>query len=175
MRLSPLLNGLRFAAGIDICPDGVRTVVMSHKLGGLTRPCLEHIGVAPLAPDAMAGAELLDTRGASLAIVQTLGTLYSPRFAASLRVAMAIAPSATLIATVPRGQLERADEVDPVPPDVRRHATADDATLDDLEPAIRAHAEALLGLERSTMAVDWFAQRGPLATPDHLTIAAAAR
>lgn len=185
MRKTLTLNGRRFAAGIDINPKGVRVVVMSRWLAGPAGPCVEHIGIAPLPLEAMAGPELLDPPAVSDAIIQALGTFYTPRSAASLRVAMAIAPSATLVTTVPRAQLEpvhgRRPELSAAVLASQSVACGtpaamlDPMALDELEPAVRAHAEALLGVERSTLAVDWFASRSPLAMPDHLTIAAAAR
>lgn len=186
MNKSMVLNGRRFAAGIDINPKGVRVVVMSRRLIGQIELCVEHIGIASLPDEVMAGAELLDPAAVSYAIINALGTFYSPRVAASLRVAMAIAPSATLVATLPRSQLDSAP--DSFAPAASRASAAGhyagrprsrpslhDMALDDLEPAIRAHVEARLGIERNSLAVDWFASRGPLSTPDHLTIAAAGR
>jgi len=180
-----VLNGRRYAAGIDINAKGIRLVVMSRRLMGPPELCVEHIGIAPLSDEAMAGPELIDPAAVSCSIVSALGTFYSPRVAASLRVAMAIAPSATLIASVPRAQLDTAPgnfgaaasraSAGRSTGRARSRARLHDLALDDLEPAVRAHVEARLGIERSALAVDWFAGRGPLSTPDHLTIAAAAR
>jgi len=180
------LNGRRYAAGIDVNPKGVRVVVMSRRLTGQVELCVEHLGIAPLSGEVMAGPELLDPAAVSYAIINAFGSFYSPRIAASLRVAMAIAPSATLVSSVPRSQLDPAADSFASPASrasnagcrtgrARSRPTLLDMALDDLEPAIRAHAEAQLGVERSMLAVDWFASRGPLSTPDHLTIAAAAR
>lgn len=186
MNHSLALNGRRYAAGIDINAKGVRVVVMSRRLLGQIELCVDHIGIAPLPGEAMSGPELLDPAAVSYAIINALGTFYSPRIAASLRVAMAIAPSVTLVSAVPRSSLDPA--ADSLAPQASRasspnrrsgslgaRSTLLDMALDDLEPAIRAHAEARLGIERNSLAVDWFASRGPLSTPDHLTIAAAAR
>ena len=102
------LNGRRYAAGIDVNPKGVRVVVMSRRLTGQVELCVEHLGIAPLSGEVMAGPELLDPAAVSYAIINAFGSFYSPRIAASLRVAMAIAPSATLVSSVPRSQLDPA-------------------------------------------------------------------
>jgi len=163
------LCGRRFAAGIDIHADSVRAVAMSRALSGNDMPCVEHIGLAELPLHAMHGSQIADPALVSAAIVQALGAFYTPRSAASLRVVMALAPAACLITTIPYSQL-------PLVTQPRWASYGPEAwRLDLLEPGVRAHAEALAGIEGDALALDWWHGRTPWGDPDHLNFAAATR
>ncbi len=164
-----MLSGRRFAVGIDIQPQGVRAVAMSRALRGCEDPCIEHIGLADLPAQAMHGVEIADASRVADAIVQALGAFYTPRIAASLRVAMAVAPSVSLVASVPH---------DPSPALARGRwgrLGPEALRLDLLEPAVRAHAETLSGIEHGALALDWWGGDPLDADADQLTMALASR
>lgn len=165
------LSGRRLAAGIDIQPHSVRAVAMSCALSGCDDPCIEYIGLADLPAHAMPGIGTADASSVSDAVVQALGPFYTPRIAATLRIAMAIEPAMSLLATVPRDALRTAGLS-------RRPGVASGPhalQLDLLEPAVRAHAETLSGIERSALALDWWSGDAVATPSDSLTIAAASR
>ncbi len=180
----------RFAVGLDVAPTQVRAVVLSQRLSGPAEVRVEHIGQAPVPADAVTRAEILEPPAVAVAIVQALADFRRHGVAASLRAAMALPPHATVLATLPQSQCR---------PDLARSAAASasvpcmperplmralwqgitrspgDPALDRLEPGVRAQAEALSGIERSALALDWFAASGAYVPADHLTIAAAAQ
>lgn len=144
---------------------------MSCALSGCDDPCIEYIGLADLPAHAMRGIETADASSVSDAVVQALGPFYTPRVASMLHVAMAIEPAMSLLATVPRNALHTAGLA-------RRSGIASGPhalQLDLLEPAVRAHAETLSGIERSALALDWWSGDAVTTPSDALTIAAASR
>ncbi|WP_322106174.1 type IV pilus biogenesis protein PilM [Paraburkholderia sp. J41] len=170
---SPMLLGARrYAAGLDLAARGVTLVVVSQRIVGAGPLRLEWLASAPLAREAMAAAEIVDRA----AVVEALRGVFSelPRAcaAASLRCAMALPTSATLVSTVPLARLAPKICVD-----------ADHSGLHaELEPLVLAEAERVAGVERGELAVDWSVggagEGGPLAMSSHeaqVTIAATAR
>ncbi|SDD87055.1 type IV pilus biogenesis protein PilM [Paraburkholderia lycopersici] len=159
-----LLGARRYAAGVDLGARGVSLVVLSQRIVGAGPVRLEWLASAPLAREAMAGAEIVDRA----AVVEALRNVFSelPRAcaAASLRCALALPASATLVATVPLARLAPAGSVD----DSGLHAG--------LEPFVLAEAERVAGVERGELAVDWnVLPATPHAAETQVTIAATAR
>jgi hypothetical protein len=180
----------RFAVGLDVAPSEVRAVVVSQRLSGPAEVRIEHIGQAPVPADAVTRAEILEPPAVAAAIVQALANFRRHGVAASLRAAMALPPHAMVVATLPQSQcltdLARRAADPPFVPGVPDRAvmraiwqgitrSPGDPSLDRLEPGVRAQAEALSGIERSALALDWFAAGGAYVPADHLTIAAAAQ
>ena len=185
-----LSSSRRFAAGIDVSPAGVRVVVISQRLAGSAEIRVEHVGYAPLPIDAMVQAEIIDPAAVAASIVTALEVFFNHGAGASLRAAMALPPAATVLATLPLAQCEPPEQPkhrhDTFVPGVPDRTVADavwrgvtrvpsELALDRLEPGVRAQAEALSGLERSALAVDWLRAGAPYVPSDHLTIAAAAQ
>jgi Tfp pilus assembly PilM family ATPase len=168
--LNPLLLGARrFAAGVDVSARGVTLIVLSQRVFGGGPLRIEWLGRAPLARDALAGAEIVDRQALVAALQELFGALPRTCAEASLRCAMALPTGATLLASVPLARLA------PVgPADVSGLYT-------ELEPLVLAEAERVAGLERNELAVDW--RVGPLALEHgmasaqeaQVTIAATAR
>ncbi|MCX4165752.1 MULTISPECIES: pilus assembly protein PilM [Paraburkholderia] len=162
-RNSLLLPARRFAAGIDVGSLSLRLVVLSSRSrrDGVVR--LEHVAIAPLTAGAMAGAEIVDRAAVARALRDLFSGLPSVCTAATLRCAMGLPASATLMATMPLAQLGAG-----AVRSVRRHA------LGELEPAVLVEAERIAGIERHALAVDWFIDDAS-PEPDRVTIAAAGR
>ncbi|MFP4904753.1 hypothetical protein ACLFKT_37710, partial [Paraburkholderia sp. BR14261] len=97
---NPLLLGARrFAAGVDLSVRGVTLVVLSQRIVGAGPVRLEWLASAPLAREALAGAEIVDRAAIVAALRCVFGELPRASAAASLRCAMALPTSATLVAT----------------------------------------------------------------------------
>ena len=136
-----LLGARRFAAGVDLGARGVTLVVLSQRIVGAGPVRLEWLASAPLAREAMAGAEVVDRAAIVAALRSVFGEL--PRASAAVRCAMAMPTSATHIASVPLARLATAGAAD----ESGIHAA--------LEPHVLAEAERLAGMERGELAVDW--------------------
>lgn len=153
---SPILLGARrYAAGLDLAARGVTLVVVSQRIIGAGPLRLEWLATAPLAREAMAAAEIVDRT----AVVNALRGVFSelPRAcaAASLRCAMALPTSATLVSTVPLARLAPTVCVD-----------SDHSGLHaELEPLVLAEAERVAGVERGELAVDWRVANGASVAP----------
>jgi len=169
--LKPMLLGARrFAAGVDVAARTVTLVVLSRRLLGTSPVRVDWLASVPVPPEATAGAAIVDRT----VIVQALRDVFAqlPRdcAGASMRCAMALPTSATLVATVPLAQLAPA-------------AYGDDASqiYAELEPLVLAEAERVVGIERHELAVDWrvappgYAASRPVAGGAQVTIAATAR
>ncbi|MBN3755077.1 pilus assembly protein PilM [Paraburkholderia sp. Tr-20389] len=147
----------RQAVGIDVGAQAVRLVVLScsgRKMGPVRIEC---VALEPLAPGAMAGAEIVDRQAVARALCAAFGSVPPQCVSAALRCAMAIPGSATFTAHLPGSQVSG-------PP--RPSAS--------LEPAVLMEAERVAGIERHALAVDWYVED----TPPHLgavCIAATAR
>lgn len=138
-----LLGARRYAAGVDFGARGVTLVVLSQRIAGAGPVRLEWLANAPLAREAMAGAEIVDRAAVVGALRSVFDELPRACAAASLRCAMALPTSATLVATVPLARFAPAGVVD----DSGIHAG--------LEPLVLAEAERVAGVERGELAVDW--------------------
>ncbi|WP_321949178.1 type IV pilus biogenesis protein PilM [Paraburkholderia sp. J10-1] len=159
-----LLGARRFAAGVDLGARGVTLVVLSQRIVGAGPVRLEWLASAPLAREAMAGADIVDRAAIVAALRSVFGELPRASAAASLRCAMAMPTSATLIATVPLARLAPAGAVD----ESGIHAA--------LEPLVLAEAERVAGMERGELAVDWSVLPAtPRGHEAQVTIAATAR
>jgi Tfp pilus assembly PilM family ATPase len=164
---SLLVKVRRFAAGIDVSLQAVRLVVVSQRLpvGGPVR--VEYLAAVPLATGAMAGVEIVDRAAVTRALREVFAEL--PRACAShtLRCAMALPASATLMSRLPLARLGAACEMGDL-------AAASGASLAAVESAVLDEAERIAGIERHALAVDWFVDRSPRHVGS-LTIATAAR
>jgi len=161
---SLLVKVRRFAAGIDVSPQAVRLVVLSQRLpvGGPLR--VEYLAAVPLAAGAMAGVEIVDRGAVTRALRDVFAEL--PRACASrtLRCAMALPASATLMTSLPLARLSAAGDVE----------ASEGPSLAALESAVLSEAERIAGIERHALAVDWFVDRSPRGA-GAVTIATAAR
>jgi Tfp pilus assembly PilM family ATPase len=138
-----LLGARRYAAGVDLGARGVTLVVLSRRIVGGGPVRLEWLASVPHVREAMAGADIVDRAAVVGALRGVFGELPRHCAAASLRCAMALPASATLVATVPLARLAPGGAVD----DAGIHAG--------LEPFVLAEAERVAGVERSELAVDW--------------------
>jgi hypothetical protein len=164
----------RFAAGIDVCPQAVRLVVLSRSVCGDGRLRVDCVVSMPLRSGAMAGAEIVDRPAVAQALVDVFDCLPPDQIMLSLRCAMAIPGSATLTASVPLRQLQQRA------PQRRRIRArplfeyADGDGLSALEPAVLIEVERIAGIERHALAVDWYIDRSSHSGGE-VTIAATAR
>lgn len=162
-----LLGARRFAAGLDVAARGVTLVVLSRRLLGAGPVRVEGVANVPLAREAMTGADIVDRTAVVQALRGAFGQLPRACGAASLRCAMALPTSATLVATVPLARLAPAG-----------CASDDSQIYAELEPLVLAEAERVAGVERHELAVDWrVAPSWAGASPGgaQVTIAATAR
>ncbi|MGF6244936.1 MULTISPECIES: pilus assembly protein PilM [Paraburkholderia] len=159
-----LVKVRRFAAGIDVSREAVKLVVLSQRLRMGEQMRIEYLGAVPLAAGAMAGGEIVDRTAVTRAMREVFADL--PRACAShtLRCAMALPGSATLMSSVPLARFGAAGEL----------AVARGATLAGLEPAVLVEAERMAGIERHALAVDWFIDGAPSRAAS-VAIATAAR
>jgi Tfp pilus assembly PilM family ATPase len=166
---SVLLGARRYAAGVDLGARGITLVVLSQRIVGAGPVRLEWLASAPLAHEAMMGAEIVDRAAVVGALRDVFSELPRGCAGASLRCAMALPVSATHIATVPLARLAPAAAVD----ESGIHAG--------LEPLVLAEAERVAGVERGELAVDWDvlpaspARDTRQASEAHVKIAATAR
>ena len=151
--LNPLLLGARrFGAGVDVGARGVTLVVLSQRLFGGGPLRIEWLARVPLAREVLSGAEIVDRQALVGALQEAFGALPHDCAQASLRCAMALPSSATLLASMPLARLApvgRADRADV------------SGLYTELEPLVLAEAERVSGVERTELAVDW--RVGPLA------------
>jgi Tfp pilus assembly PilM family ATPase len=164
IRSSLLVKVRRFAAGIDVSREAVRLVVLSQRLRMGEQMRVEYLAAVPLAAGAMAGVEIVDRAAVTRAMREVFADL--PRACAShtLRCAMALPGSATLMSNLPLARFGVAGEL----------AVAGGPTLAGLESAVLAEAERLAGIERHALAVDWFIDGAPRRAAS-VTIATAGR
>jgi Tfp pilus assembly PilM family ATPase len=164
IRSSLLVKVRRFAAGIDVSREAVRLVVLSQRLRMGEQMRVEHLAAVPLAAGAMAGVEIVDRAAVTRAMREVFADL--PRACAShtLRCAMALPGSATLMSSLPLSRFGAAGEL----------AVAGGGTLATLESAVLGEAERLAGIERHALAVDWFIDGAPRRAAS-VTIATAGR
>ncbi|MFX1673475.1 pilus assembly protein PilM [Paraburkholderia sp. A2WS-5] len=177
--LNPLLLGARrFAAGVDVGARGVTLVVLSQRVFGGGPLRIEWLGRAPLAREALSGAEIVNRQALAGALQEVFGALPSACAQATLRCSMALPAGATLLASMPLSRLasvegsSRTGGMDR--PDIS-------GLYAELEPLVLAEAERVSGVERAELAVDW--RVGPLALEcgvasaheTQVTIAATAR
>ncbi|HEY4801782.1 MAG TPA: pilus assembly protein PilM [Paraburkholderia sp.] len=159
-----LLGARRFAAGVDLGARNVTLVVLSQRIVGAGPVRLEWLAGAPLAREVMAGVEIVDRAAVVEALRSVFGELPRACAAASMRCAMALPTSATLVATVPLARLAPAAAID----DSGIHAG--------LEPFVLAEAERVAGIERGELAVDWNVLPATPRSPEvQVSIAATAR
>jgi Tfp pilus assembly PilM family ATPase len=169
-----LLGARRFAAGIDVAARGVTLAVLSRRLLGAAPVRVEWLASTPLPREAMAGVEIVDRAAVVESLRGVFGGLPRDCALASMRCAMALPTSATLVATVPLARL--------APGSCATACRIDESRIyAELEPLVLAEAERVAGVERQELAVDWRVARSHCASPDqiagatHVTIAATAR
>ena len=111
IRSSLLVKVRRFAAGIDVSREAVRLVVLSQRLRMGEQMRVEYLAAVPLAAGAMAGVEIVDRAAVTRAMREVFADL--PRTCAShtLRCAMALPGSATLMSNLPLARFGVAGEV----------------------------------------------------------------
>lgn len=163
-RNSLLMAVRRFAAGIDVGPQAARLVVLSRRTRGVDAVRLEYVAAEPLAAGAMAGIEIVDRGAVSRALRNLFAGL--PRACANrtLRCAMALPGSATLMSSLPLPGFSAAGG----------RVMADATTLTAMEAEVMSEAERVAGIERHALAVDWFIDDSPRCA-NTVTIAAAGR
>lgn len=165
-----LLGARRFAAGVDVAAHRVTLAVLSRRLFGGGPVRVEWLASEPLARDALAGGEIVDRMAVVEALRSVFGQLPRVCAAASMRCAMALPTSATLVATVPLARFAPAV-----------CAVDDSQIYAELQPLVLAEAERVAGVERQELAVDWRValsasdSRGPGEGERLVTIAATAR
>jgi Tfp pilus assembly PilM family ATPase len=131
----------RQAVGIDIGAQAVRIVVLScssRKMGPVRIEC---VASEPLAPGAMAGAEIVDRQAVARALSEVFGNVPQQCVSAAMRCAMAIPGSATFTSHLPVG-----------------HASSGQRPSASLEPTVLMEAERIAGIERHALAVDWYVE-----------------
>jgi len=164
IRSSLLVKVRRFAAGIDVSREAVRLVVLSQRLRMGEQMRVEYLAAVPLTAGAMAGVEIVDRVAVTRAMREVFADLPRACAAHTLRCAMALPGSATLMSSLPLARFGAVGEL----------AVAGGPTLVGLESAVLAEAERLAGIERHALAVDWFIDGAPRRTAS-VTIAAAGR
>ncbi|MFT0172470.1 type IV pilus biogenesis protein PilM [Paraburkholderia mimosarum] len=159
-----LLGTRRYAAGVDLGARHVSLAVVSQRIVGVGPVRLEWLASTPIAREAMAGLEIIDRAAVVEALRSVFGELPRASAAASMRCAMALPTSATLVATMPLARLAPA-------------ATIDDSGIHaGLEPFVLAEAERVAGVERGELAVDWNVLPATPRSPQvQVSIAATAR
>jgi Tfp pilus assembly PilM family ATPase len=111
----------------------------------------------PLAPGAMAGAEIVDRQAVARAVSEAFCRVPQQCMSAALRCAMAIPGSATFTAHLPIN-----------------HVSGPRGSGASLEPTVLMEAERVAGIERHALAVDWYVDESP-SNPGRVSIAATAR
>ncbi len=134
----------RQAVGIDVGAQAVRLVVLSCNARKREPVRIECIALQPLAPGAMAGAEIVDRQAVARMVCEAFGNVPQHCMSGALRCAMAIPGSATFTAHLP------ADRMNGAP--------YGDASF---EPAVLMEAERVAGIERHALAVDWYVDDSP--------------
>jgi Tfp pilus assembly PilM family ATPase len=135
----------RFAAGIDISERAVRLAVVSKRLQANRPVCVERLEEVLLPQGAVIGGDFIDRGVISAALREAFSRLPVRGALRSLRCAMALPASATLITRVPLARLAHDDRMPASGRDPRGL----------LEPAVLAEAERVAGIERAALAVDW--------------------
>lgn len=141
-----------------------RLVVLSQRARGDHAIRIEYLAVVPLAASAMAGIEIVDRGAVSRALRDVFADLPRACIHRTLRCAMALPGSATLMSSLPLARFTRAGG----------RAPADATTLMAMEAAVMSEAERVAGIERHALAVDWFVDDAPHRA-NTVTIAAAGR
>src|ERR1700675_3148214 len=141
----------RFATGIDISEEAVRLAVVSKRLQANRPVCVERLEEVRLEPGAVIGGDFIDRVAISAALREAFSRLPTRGALRSLRCAMALPASATLITRVPLAHLTHAG---PMPVSASVSAPGRDPR-GLLEPAVLAEAERVAGIERGALAVDW--------------------
>ncbi|TXC88373.1 type IV pilus biogenesis protein PilM [Paraburkholderia azotifigens] len=147
----------RQAVGIDVGAQAVRLVALSCSARKMEPIRIECVALEPLAPGAMAGADIVDRQAVARTLCAAFGNLPQQCVSAALRCAMAIPGSATFTT-----RLHAA------------HVNGPSRMSASLEPAVLMEAERIAGIERHALAVDWFVEDSPL-HPGAVSIAATAR
>lgn len=163
-RSSLLMTVRRFAAGIDVGPQAARLVVLSQRARGGDVVRMEYLAAVPLAASAMAGIEIVDRSAVSRALRDLFAGLPRACINCTLRCAMALPGSATLMSSLPLARFTGTDG----------RSLADATTLTAMEAAVMSEAERIAGIERHALAVDWFIDDSPRCA-NTVTIAAAGR
>lgn len=150
-RSSLLMTVRRFAAGIDVGPQAARLVVLSQRARGGDAVRVEYVAAVPLAASAMAGIEIVDRSAVSRALRDLFAGLPRACINSTLRCAMALPGSATLMSSLPLARFTGTDG----------RSLADATTLTAMEAAVMSEAERVAGIERHALAVDWFIDDSP--------------
>ncbi|MHB9840333.1 type IV pilus biogenesis protein PilM [Paraburkholderia terrae] len=147
----------RQAVGIDVGAQAVRVVALSSSARKMGPVRIECVALEPLAPGAMAGAEIVDRQAVARALSEAFCHVPEQCMSAALRCAMAIPGSATFTAHLPVN-----------------HVSGPHGSAASIEPTVLMEAERVAGIERHALAVDWYVDE----SPPHLrtvSIAATAR
>ncbi|MEX3972964.1 type IV pilus biogenesis protein PilM [Paraburkholderia caribensis] len=147
----------RQAVGIDVGAQAVRIVALSGSARKAGPVRIECIALEPLAPGAMAGAEIVDRQAVARAVSEAFCRVPQQCMSAALRCAMAIPGSATFTAHLPIN-----------------HVNGPRGSGASLEPTVLMEAERVAGIERHALAVDWYVDESP-SNPGRVSIAATAR
>ena len=147
----------RQAVGIDVGAQAVRIVALSGSARKAGPVRIECIALEPLAPGAMAGAEIVDRQAVARAVSEAFCRVPQQCMSAALRCAMAIPGSATFTAHIPIN-----------------HVSGPRGSGASLEPTVLMEAERVAGIERHAPAVDWYVDESP-SNPGGVSIAATAR
>jgi Tfp pilus assembly PilM family ATPase len=163
-RSSLLRTVRRFAAGIDVSPQAARLVVLSQRVRGRDAGRIEYIASVPLVASAMAGIEIVDRSAVSRALRDAFSGLPRACGNRTLRCAMALPGSATLMSSLPLARFTGAGG----------RMGNDASLLTAMEAAVMSEAERVAGVERHALAVDWFIDESAHRA-NTVTIAAAGR
>jgi len=147
MRNKLLSAARRFGAGIDVSPREVRLVIVSRKGRSNLPVRVEWLGAAPLNPDAMSGAHLIDRAAVAAALSSLCARWPRRRALRAMPCAMAIPGGATAIATFDMPPVTQAPD----------GYGRDSQAIDEMEPMLLEQAERLCGLERDALSIDWWA------------------
>jgi len=134
----------RQAVGIDVGAQAVRIVVLSCSARKMEPVRIECVALEPLAPGAIAGAEIVDRQAVARTLCAALGNVPQQCVSAALRFAMAIPGAATFTTRLHAG-----------------HVSGPQRPSESLEPAVLVEAERIAGIERHALAVDWYVEDSP--------------
>ena len=134
----------RQAVGIDVGAQAVRIVALSCSARKMGPVRIECIALEPLAPGAMAGAEIVDRQAVARALSEAFCHVPQQCMSAALRCAMAIPGSATFTAHLPVN-----------------HVSGPHGSAASIEPTVLMEAARVAGIERHALAVDWYVDESP--------------
>jgi Tfp pilus assembly PilM family ATPase len=168
MRDRVLSKVRRYAAGIDVGIDQVRVCVLSKSSFGESPVRLEFHGSASLRSGAVMGPDWVDAQAVATALSEVFSAGRGAALKRGLRCAMGLPSDATVV-----GDAALAELMPRGTGNSQSWQSGD--SLDLLEPGVLAEAERLSGLERNSLAVDWFMASETVRLPPRVTIVATPR